>query len=239
MDSKDIAILVGLCIDALIIAFIVYEYKKGGANGEKRLNNFLNSIKDAMVKVISDQISSFDLSVFNSKTSMVDFEKSFLKSIYEACTAVVTKELDGIKSTQPLTYAIIKKTITEDKINDYVSTLMSEENVQTKVANLYNIALSVQYQHIAKDDAELEKEQDKFDNGTDGSKESDTEGVVTNIDPDRGIVEDEAINPPTEQSTYVVDKDIDEPVTKEEYDSYQAIANKGIIDTDKDYSKEE
>lgn len=238
MDNQLITYIVGIVILAIIAAIIIVEYKNGGVNGEKRLNNFLNSIKEALVKTISDQISSFNLNVFNSKDSMAEFEKSFLKSIYDNCFAVVLKELENIKSTQPLTYAIVKKTITEDKVTEYVNTVMSEENIQTKIANLYNIALSVQYTKIANEDAKLKEEQDKYDNGTDGSKETDADDVVTEIDPERGVSKLETIIPPKEESTNTVDKDIDEPVTKAEYDSYQAVANKDVIPTDNQYTKQ-
>ena len=82
---------------------------------------------------------------------------------------------------------------------------------------------------IEEDDKKLEAEQDVFDKGEDHSIEV---PVAENVDPDRGEQKEEKIIPPSDAATRVV-TDVDEEVSKEEYDKYNDIANKGLIDTEK------
>lgn len=220
--------IIAIVIVAVIAGIIIFEMK-GQKNGDKQVQDFLESIKDSLLKVIANQINTFNLGVLKDKDSLENFEKQFMESIYSSAINVTLEQLEAIKASHPITYSIIKKTITEDKIKDYINTLFFNEDVKTKIENLYNTALAAKMKKIEEDDKKLEAEQDVFDKGEDHSIEV---PVAENVDPDRGEQKEEKIIPPSDAATRVV-TDVDEEVSKEEYDKYNDIANKGLIDTEK------
>lgn len=226
MNSDLLVYIIGIVIVAVIIGLLIYEMKNT-KDGEEEVEKFLASIKDSLMQVIVDQIDTFDTTVLKDKESMENFEKKFLDSVYSAAIKVALEQLEKIKSTHPITYAIIKKTITEDKINQYINTIFSDKDIKSKIEELYKTALAAKMKKMAEDDAALEAKQDLYDQGLDNSVE--VAPVEENIDPDRGVQQESEIIPPSDATANVIQYGIDESVTQEEFEQYNAIANKTIM----------
>lgn len=220
--------IIGIMIVCVIGGFVAFELKKL-KNGDEELRKFLDTLKNELVMCIVNQISNINLNIFKSEESMLEFEETFLGGIYSSSLEIITRELESRKSKMPITYLIVKQTLTEDKIKAYLNTLISDADIQTKISELYNTLLSSKYKEIEEADRELEKEQEIYNNGLDDSQESDIV-LNTDIDPERGLAKEEQIIPQTDEGTMFVDTDIDEEVSNAEYSSYLAVANKGLFD---------
>lgn len=228
MDTNSILTYIIAIAIVIVVGLIIFYELKNTKDGDKKVQEFLESIKDSLLKVIVDQIDKFDITVLKDQESLENFEKQFLEYVYSTAIKTTLDQLEIIKSDHPVTYAIIKKTITEDKIKEYVDTLFSDKDIQKKIESLYNTALASKMKKIEDDDKKLEAEQDIYDKGLDNSVE--TEPVELNIDPDRGVQKEDTIIPPSDVASMIID-DTDEEVSKEEFDKYNEIANKGLIDT--------
>ena len=228
MDNNTILTYIIAIAIVVVVALIIFYEMKNSKDGDKKVQNFLESIKDSLLEVIVAQIGKFDVTVLKDQESLENFEKQFLDSVYSTAIKTTLDQLEAIKPDHPVTYAIIKKTITEDKIKKYIDTLFSDQEIQPKIEQLYATAFAAKMKKIEEDDKKLEAEQDIYDNGLDNSVE--TEPVELNIDPDRGVQKEDTIIPPSDAASMVVDE-TDEEISKEEFDKYNEIANKGLIDT--------
>ena len=66
--------IIAIVIVAVIAGIIIFEMK-GQKNGDKQVQDFLESIEDSLLKVIANQINTFNLGALKDKDSLENFEK--------------------------------------------------------------------------------------------------------------------------------------------------------------------
>ncbi len=91
--------IIAIVIVAVIAGIIIFEMK-GQKNGDKQVQDFLESIKDSLLKVIANQINTFNLGVLKDKDSLENFEKQFMESIYSSAINVTLEQLEAIKASR-------------------------------------------------------------------------------------------------------------------------------------------
>lgn len=181
---------IGIIIIGLMGYFIYSKYKKD-PNGEAKLNEFFNNIQDIIKEHIIEVIESFDFN--NIEDSFNQAQAEFLEDVYNDIWNLCSLEIEKLADTDTILYALLKKTITKEKIEDYVLTILSEDSFMEKLADIYNIALKDKIKEIEEEDKKHEKEVEYYENNI-----IDTESVPE-LDPTKiPGVEDEFIVPPVE-----------------------------------------
>lgn len=192
--------VVGVVIIALMIFFI---YRKYTSIEKDRvlLDQFLNSIQDIAKKHIIEAIENFDFN--NIKGTFGELQAEFVQGIYDDIWDLCVAEIDKLKGNDDILYTLLKKIITKEKINDYVITLYSDETIQEKLSEIYNIALKEKFDKIEEEDKKLEQEAIIYDMGEVSDKSH-----VKKLDPSKVPgAEEEEIIPPVEEESDVVSKD--------------------------------
>lgn len=226
-----------ILIIVIIISAIIVHHLSTIA-GVKMVKKFFDSIKPLIVSAIIDQVKACDLSKYqNSENGIAEFEADFLNGIYVEATKIVVDQIE-LRKEDHLEYDKLKEKINDKVIKDYTYSLLSRGNTQDRIADLYNKVLATKIKEIEDEDKRLEAEQELYDKGLDNSSDDDIIKEV-DIDPERGIEKPESIIPPTDIPNYLYDPDTEDEVSRAEYDSYQLIAHKGIIDTSKRKKKPE
>lgn len=192
--------VVGVVIIALMIFFI---YRKYTFIEKDRvlLDQFLNSIQDIAKKHIIEAIENFDFN--NIKGTFGELQAEFVQGMYDDIWDLCVAEIDKLKGNDDILYALLKKVITKEKINDYVITLYSDETIQEKLSEIYNTALKDKFNEIEEEDKKLEQEAIIYDMGEVSDKSH-----VKKLDPSKVPgAEEEEIIPPVEEESDVVSKD--------------------------------
>lgn len=203
--------IITLIILGLGVVLLVKKYKSM-PNGEDELNNFLNDIQGIVRKRILEFIGNFDFNTI--KEDYINLQATLIENIYEDIYVLVEAELEAIYGNEEgeLIYKAIKKIITREKIESYVNTIYSAQDIQDKLADLFNTALSDQNKKIEEEDAALnaELEADCIEDIEDQIEIDDSASIIPPLDPmklngiDNG---DEEIIPPSEEESETVDAD--------------------------------
>lgn len=226
-----------ILIIAIIISAIIVHHLSTNAE-DNMVKKFFDDIKPLIKSIIIDQVKACDLSKYqNSVNGIAEFEADFLNSIYVESTKIVVDQIE-LRQGDHNVYDTLKEKINDKVIKDYTYSLLSEGDTQNRIADLYNKVLATKIKEIEDADKKLEAEQELYDEGLDNSSDDDIVKEV-DIDPERGVEKPESIIPPTDIPNYLYDPDTEDEVSRAEYDSYQLIANKGIIDTSKRKKKPE
>lgn len=226
-----------ILIIAIIISAIIVHHLSTNAE-DNMVKKFFDDIKPLIKSIIIDQVKACDLSKYqNSVNGIAEFEADFLNSIYVESTKIVVDQIE-LRQGDHNVYDTLKEKINDKVIKDYTYSLLSEGDTQNRIADLYNKVLATKIKEIEDTDKKLEAEQELYDEGLDNSSDDDIVKEV-DIDPERGVEKPESIIPPTDIPNYLYDPDTEDEVSRAEYDSYQLIANKGIIDTSKRKKKPE
>ena len=101
-------------------------------------------------------------------------------------------DLDAIKKI---------KLVDRKRIKEYVNIIYSEDEIQDKLAELYNTALSSKNKEIEENDSELAAEAEQYENEV----ADDENSAVEELDPTRLPGVEEEIIPPSEEESDVVD----------------------------------
>lgn len=215
--------IISLIILVTSIVLLVKKYKSM-PNGEIELDNFLKDIQSIVKKRIIEFIENFDFSTI--KEDYINLQATLIENIYDDIYDLVEEELEAIYGNDEaeLIYKAIKKIITREKIESYVNTIYSADDIQDKLADLFNIALADQNKKIEEEDAELNAENEKecIQDIENAEKEvDDSNSTVPVLDPmklngvDNG---EEVIIPPSEEESDVVDVDTVEVIEESEVD---------------------
>lgn len=194
-----VSYIVGIIIIGLMGYFIYTRYKKD-PNGEAKLKEFLDNIQDIVKEHIVDAINTFDFQ--NAKDSFAQVQAEFIEDVYDDIWDLCSDEVEKLADTDTVLYALLKKTITKSKIEEYVMTIFSEESIQDKLAEVYNIALKDKMTEAAEEDKKLEEEAEAYENG-DVEAEPVPELDPTKI-PER---ENDPIVPPVDEESETVSAD--------------------------------
>lgn len=194
-----VSYVVGIIIIALMGYFIYTKYKKD-PNGEAKLKEFLDNIQDIIKEHIVNAIDTFDFQ--NAKDSFSQVQAEFIEDVYDDIWDLCSAEVEKLADTDTVLYALLKKTITKDKIEEYVMTIFSEDSIQDKLAEVYNIALKDKMEAASEEDKKLEEEAEAYENG---EVEADP---VPELDPTKiPERENDPIIPPVEEEPEAVAAD--------------------------------
>ena len=193
----------GTVIIALIILFIRKERLEKG--NEDALNDYLQKITDIVKKRIIEFINNFDLSSY--KEDFQTLQTDLLNGLYDDIFELSIKELENVlgDSSDSITIALIRKSLTRDKIEEYVSILLEESDLKEKFTDLINSVLEKENDRIEAEDKELEKELESYEEEYDDPIESKIAELDPKVvkDPERSTIS-EVINPPREEEEETV-----------------------------------
>ena len=193
----------GTVIIALIILFIRKERLEKG--NEDALNDYLQKITDIVKKRIIEFINNFDLSSY--KEDFQTLQTDLLNGLYDDIFELSIKELENVlgDSSDSITIALIRKSLTRDKIEEYVSILLEESDLKEKFTDLINSVLEKENDRIEAEDKELEKELESYEEEYDDPIESKIAELDPKVakDPEKSTIS-EVINPPREEEEETV-----------------------------------
>ena len=193
----------GTVIIALIILFIRKERLEKG--NEDALNDYLQKITDIVKKRIIEFINNFDLSSY--KEDFQTLQADLLNGLYDDIFELSIKELENVlgDSSDSITIALIRKSLTRDKIEEYVSILLEESDLKEKFTDLINSVLEKENDRIEAEDKELEKELESYEEEYDDPIESKIAELDPKVakDPEKSTIS-EVINPPREEEEETV-----------------------------------
>lgn len=196
----------GVVIIALIVVFIRKERLEKG--NEDALNDYLKKITDIVKKRIIEFINNFDLSSY--KEDFQTLQADLLNGLYDDIFELSVNELENVlgDSSDSITIALIRKSLTRDKIEEYVSILLEESDLKEKFTDLINSVLEKENDRIEAEDKELEKELESYEEEYDDPIESKIAELDPKVvkDPERSTIS-EVINPPREEEEETVSAD--------------------------------
>lgn len=196
----------GAVIIALIVLFIRKERLEKG--NEDALNDYLKKITDIVKKRIIEFINNFDLSSY--KEDFQTLQADLLNGLYDDIFELSVNELENVlgDSSDSITIALIRKSLTRDKIEEYVSILLEESDLKEKFTDLINSVLEKENDRIEAEDKELEKELESYEEEYDDPIESKIAELDPKVvkDPERSTIS-EVINPPREEEEETVSAD--------------------------------
>lgn len=195
-------------ICAIVLALMVlYVRKERMEKGNKEaLDKFLKDISDVVRKRIIEFINDFDITTY--KNDYMSLQSDLLDGLYNDIYELSMRELESIMDNDSVTLALLKKSLTKEKIEDYVSLMMQEEPLMDKFTNVVNSVLEKENKRIEAEDKALEKELEEYENESDDpmeSKVAELDPRVT-IDPEKSVIE-EVINPPREEEEETISAD--------------------------------
>lgn len=196
----------GAVIITLIVLFIRKERLEKG--NEDALNDYLQKITDIVKKRIIEFINNFDLSSY--KEDFQTLQADLLNGLYDDIFELSVKELENVMgdSSDSITIALIRKALTREKIEEYVSILLEESDLKDKFTDLVNSVLEKENDRIEAEDKELEKELESYEEEYDDPIESKIAELDPKVakDPERSTIS-EVINPPREEEEETVSAD--------------------------------
>ena len=157
-------------------------------------------------KRIVEFITNFDISTY--KDDYMSLQADLLNGIYEDIYELSMRELEATMGSDSVTLALLKKSLTKDKIEEYVSLMLEEETLMNKFTNLINSVLEKENKRIEAEDAALEKEILTYEKDTDDPMESKVEELDPRVfvDPEKPTIS-ETIIPPREEEEETVSVD--------------------------------
>lgn len=203
-DNTDniVCTVVGAIILALLVGLLVYRYKTK-PNGDQELEDFLSAIQVIVKDRIIEFIDKFDFETI--KEDYANMQATLINGLYDDIWKLVEEEYEDVYNNEEnaVLYKILNKLITREKIESYVNTIFAQEDIQQKLADLWNTALEKKNKEIEEEDAKLEKEAEEYET----DKVSDEESDVEELDPTKLPGVEEEIIPPSEEESDTVDPD--------------------------------
>jgi len=193
-------------------------------DGDKELDQLLHDMQSIVKKRIIEFIDDFDFATI--KEDFVNLQATLIENIYDDIWDLIEAEIESVYGNEEgaLIYKAISKIITREKIESYVNTIYSHDDIQQKLADLFNTALAEQNKEIEAEDQQrnYEAEQEQIQDIENAENEvDDSESTVPVLDPmklngiDNG---EEEIIPPTEEESETVDADTVEVIEEAEVD---------------------
>ena len=194
--------VVGAIILVLLVGLLVYRYKTK-PNGDQELEDFLSAIQVIVKDRIIEFIDKFDFETI--KEDYANMQATLINGLYDDIWKLVEEEYEDVYNNEEnaVLYKILNKLITREKIESYVNTIFAQEDIQQKLADLWNTALEKKNKEIEEEDAKLEKEAEEYET----DKVSDEESDVEELDPTKLPGVEEEIIPPSEEESDTVDPD--------------------------------
>jgi hypothetical protein len=204
--------IVGVAILAAMFYFI-WKRLSSSKEGQAELQNFFDSLQDIIKNRVAEFIDKFDFTNIPGN-DLPTMEATFFDNLYNDIWTLCVEELTKLQTTDSTLYTILKKVITKDKVKEYVSTLYSDDDIKAKFEKLYTIAMETKLKEVEKQDQDLQKEQDAYDNGS-----VTTDTTVPTLDPTTtdGKASEDPIIPPTDEPAEVVNPATDGSVEVVDY----------------------
>ena len=101
---------------------------------------------------IIEFIEKFDFSTI--KEDYINLQATLIENVYEDIWNLVDAELKAVydNDDMELIYVAIRKILTKEKIESYVNTIYSSDDIQDKLSELFNNALADQNKKIEDED---------------------------------------------------------------------------------------
>lgn len=195
-----------ICIIVLVLMFLYVRKERMEKGNKEALDKFLKDISDVVRKRIIEFINNFDITTY--KDDYMSLQSDLLDGLYNDIYELSMRELESIMDNDSITLTLLKKSLTKEKIEDYVSLMMQEEPLMDKFTNVINSVLEKENKRIEAEDKALEKELEEYENRSDDpmeSKVAELDPRVT-IDPEKSVIE-EVINPPREEEEEIISAD--------------------------------
>lgn len=195
-----------ICIIVLVLMVLYIRKERTEKGNKEALDKFLKDISDIVRKRIIEFINDFDITTY--KNDYMSLQSDLLDGLYNDIYELSMRELESIMGNDSVTLALLKKSLTKEKIEDYVSLMMQEEPLMDKFTNVVNSVLEKENKRIEAEDKALEKELEEYENESDDpmeSKVAELDPRVT-IDPEKSVIE-EVINPPREEEEETISAD--------------------------------
>lgn len=195
-----------MCAVVLVLMFLYIRKERTEKGNKEALDKFLKDISDVVRKRIVEFITNFDISTY--KDDYMSLQADLLNGIYEDIYELSMRELESTMGSDSVTLALLKKSLTKDKIEEYVSLMLEEETLMNKFTNLINSVLEKENKRIEAEDAALEKEILTYEKDTDDPMESKVEELDPRVfvDPEKPTIS-ETIIPPREEEEETVSVD--------------------------------
>lgn len=195
-----------ICAIVLVLMFLYVRKERMEKGNKEALDKYLKDISDIIRKRIIEFINDFDITTY--KDDYISLQADLLNGIYEDIFELSMKELENIMGNDSVTLALVKKSLTKEKIEDYVSLMMQEEPLMDKFTNVINSVLEKENKRIEAEDKALEKELEEYENESDDPIESKVSELDPRVfvDPEKPTIS-ETINPPREEEEETVSVD--------------------------------
>lgn len=189
------------CIICVAIIFFIYKKYKSNPNGEEQLNEFLHKIQNIAKKHIIEAIEAIDIN--NIKEDFMIYQAQLFEGIYNDIYDLCLEELEKVEDD--ITVAIIKKVLSREKIEQYVLTIIEDNDIQDKLTDLCNIAIRDTVDRIEAEDAEAAAEAEIYEKGEDNSEPVEELNPTDVVDPFVEKKEETIIPPVEEESDTIID----------------------------------
>ena len=195
-----------MCAVVLVLMFLYVRKERMEKGNKEALDKYLKDISDIVRKRIIEFINDFDITTY--KDDYMSLQADLLNGIYEDIFELSMKELENIMGNDSVTLALVKKSLTREKIEDYVSLMLEEETLMNKFTNVINSVLEKENERIEAEDKALEKELEEYENESDDPMESKVAELDPRVfvDPEKPAIS-EVINPPREEEEETVSAD--------------------------------
>ena len=145
-----------ICFIVLVLMFLYVRKERMEKGNKEALDKFLKDISDVVRKRIIEFINNFDITTY--KDDYMSLQSDLLDGLYNDIYELSMRELESIMDNDSITLTLLKKSLTKEKIEDYVSLMMQEEPLMDKFTNVINSVLEKENKRIEAEDKALEKE---------------------------------------------------------------------------------
>lgn len=199
--SDIVAFVVGICLLA-VVGFWLYKKYKSMPDGDAKLQELFNSMQSIVIGNIIEALEN--LNIADLSKSLAEIEAQFIESIYEDIWNLFDKEIEKVADTDNVLYLALRKAITKEKVEAYVATIFATEDIQNKIIDIYNIAISKKVEEMEKEDEKLAAEMEAYENGeVEAEPVEELDPMVDSMVPR----EEQTIIPPSEEESETVSVD--------------------------------
>lgn len=203
-DTNTNSIIIKLIIRVVVVVALfgifIFAHKRHNAQNEvakEELEKLFTNLESTIKKYIIEAIDKIDIS--DIKGSFLDFQADFFKGLYKDITEILYTELE--KTCDPLVVALIKKMLTEEKIEEYVNNILNNKDISALITDIANKMNKEHNKEAEEDDKKLQEEYEKLETEDVDDKDSSVEKLDPSvvIDPEKNYKEE--INPPKEEES--------------------------------------
>ena len=203
-DTNTASIIIKIIIRVVIVAALfgifIFAHRRHNVQNEvakEELEKLFTNLESTIKKYIIEAIDKIDIS--NSKGSFLDFQADFFSKLYKDITEILYVELE--KTCDPLVVALIKKMLTEEKIEEYVNNTLNNKDISSLITDIANKMNETHNKEIEEEDKKLQEEYDKLETEETDNEDSSIEKLDPSvvIDPENNYKEE--INPPKEEES--------------------------------------